>query len=204
MRHSTPPATRLRVLSQLSSSRKTFVFVLLAGAALSGCGSSSDSISDVFGMSKNAPDERQVRTHEVLAMPPDLQLRPPQQTAGESGQPNQAAQEAAAAVASQDTLSQPPAGQTPQAASDSGSQSQPASSDAPTQLASADASADAATNAAGETQDVYERLGIPKNHPDGTPKTDRELIEDLKAKRVELERAKNPSYGTIWNFGDLF
>lgn len=156
-------------------------------------------------MSKSAPDERQVRTHEVLAMPPDLQLKPPQSTAAESGRPNEAAQEAAAAVASREPLSQPPATGTPQAASDGGSQRQASSSaSAPTQIASSDAGATADAAASGEGQDVYERLGIPKTHPDGTPKTDRELIEDLKEKRVELERARNPSYGTIWNIGDLF
>ncbi|GEM_PF-1002504 len=204
-----PPAKWLKVPDQLSTGRNIFAAVLLAaGAGLSGCGSPDASINDVFGTGKNVPDERQVRTHQVLAMPPDLQLRPPGQGESQNGQPNQAAVEAQQAVASRAPLSQPPDAQASapaQTASAPAAQpTAPASgaASAPTQIASA--GADANTDPSGEDQDIYARYGISKTHPDGTPKSDRELIEDLKKKKAELEKSKNPNYGTIWNIGNLF
>lgn len=52
--------------------------------------------------------------------------------------------------------------------------------------------------------DVYERNGISKFNPDGTPKTDAELQAELKALYLAKKRQKNPGYGTIWNIGNIF
>jgi len=52
--------------------------------------------------------------------------------------------------------------------------------------------------------DVYERNGISKVRPDGTPKTDQELQAELKALYLAKKRQKNPSYGTIFNIGNIF
>lgn len=52
--------------------------------------------------------------------------------------------------------------------------------------------------------DVYERNGISKFHPDGTPKTDQELADELKAIYLAKKRQKNPNYGTIFNIGNIF
>ncbi|MDH3743049.1 MAG: hypothetical protein OER56_15780, partial [Hyphomicrobiales bacterium] len=49
------------------------------------------------------------------------------------------------------------------------------------------------------TQDVYDKLGISKVHPDGRPKTKSELINELRKYKIAKEREKNPNYGSIFN-----
>ena len=62
----------------------------------------------------------------------------------------------------------------------------------------------AAANPVQPEGDVYERNGISKVRPDGTPKTDQELQAELKALYLAKKRQKNPSYGTIFNIGNIF
>jgi len=50
----------------------------------------------------------------------------------------------------------------------------------------------------------YIRHGINPYNPDGTRKKQSVLDQEARAKKVELERAKNPSYGTVFNSGDLW
>jgi hypothetical protein len=50
-------------------------FGLLAAIALAGC--SETQFADMMGAGKASADETQIRTHNNLAMPPDLQLAPP-------------------------------------------------------------------------------------------------------------------------------
>ncbi|MFT3986328.1 hypothetical protein [Aestuariivirga sp.] len=52
--------------------------------------------------------------------------------------------------------------------------------------------------------DVYERNGISKTKPDGTPKTQAELDAELKAIYLAKKRQQNPNYGTIKNIGNIF
>lgn len=52
--------------------------------------------------------------------------------------------------------------------------------------------------------DVYERNGISKTKPDGTPKTQGELDAELKAIYLAKKRQQNPNYGTIRNIGNIF
>ena len=62
----------------------------------------------------------------------------------------------------------------------------------------------AAATPAQPAGDVYERNGISKFRPDGTPKTDAELRAELKAVYLAKKRQTNPGYGTIWNIGNIF
>ena len=52
--------------------------------------------------------------------------------------------------------------------------------------------------------DVYERTGITKVHPDGTPKTEAELQAELKKIYLAKKQQKNPRYGTVFNIGNIF
>jgi hypothetical protein len=71
------------------------------------------------------------------------------------------------------------------------------------QVASAPAAA--STTAAAEPQgDVYERNGISKVHPDGTPKTDAQLKAELKKVYLAKKQQANPKYGTVFNIGNIF
>lgn len=58
--------------------------------------------------------------------------------------------------------------------------------------------------AAPAQQDVFEQNGISKTKPDGTPKTQAELAEELKLAILRKKRQQNPGYGTIANIGNIF
>lgn len=174
---------------------------------MSGC-SGGAGVTDMLGMGKNVPDERAVRTHQVLAMPPDLTLKPPA-PAGETGTANAAAEAAAAAVGSQ-ALHTPPEEVLQNA---QGAPTSRVAQPAPVQTAAVQpapvvqapaANATAAQGAAASTQDVYQQYGISRTNPDGTLKSEAQLASELKQKRLERERAKNPNYGSIWNIGNIF
>jgi hypothetical protein len=157
------------------------VSACLAGLILAGCGETR--VQQLLGSGKDsAPDESQVRVNQSLSMPPDLQLRAPTGQVTEYGQPNQVAK-------------LPPPQQQPDQPYE-----QASAAPEPQQHSQTD------TAAAQEPpkQDVYERYGISKVKPDGTPKTDRELIRELRAAQLAEKRRKNPNYGTIWNMGNVF
>lgn len=151
---------------------------------MSACSSVPD-IDDVMGLGKNAPDESQVRVHQMLAMPPDYQLRPPADGSNpETGVNNPLA-----------LPSLTPGGDAPPV-------------NQPTQVANADPNVPGPqqiTPGANQQQDPNTtHYGVSTVNPDGTPKSRRQIIDEVKKKRVEEERKKNSSYGTIFNIGSLF
>jgi hypothetical protein len=153
-------------------------FGLTAALAIAGC--SETKMQDLLGSGKDAtPDEAQVRVNRSLAMPPDLNLRPPSGDTTEDGVPNQVANV------------QPPA----QPATD---QAQPSSKPMQT------ASAQPGQGAEPPKQDVYERYGISKVGPDGKPKTEYQLEKELHDAQIAEKRKANPNYGTFWNMGNIF
>jgi hypothetical protein len=153
---------------------------LTAALAVAGC--SETKLQDLLGSGKDAtPDEREVRVNRTLAMPPDLNLRPPSGETTEDGQPNQVAN------------IQPPA----QPAMDN---AQPSTQ--PMQTASAQPPA--AQGAQPPKQDVYERYGISKVGPDGKPKSQSQLYRELHDAQLAEKRKANPNYGTVWNMGNIF
>jgi hypothetical protein len=159
-----------------------FVFV-------TGC--SETSFQDVFGAGKDAPDENQVRTNQALVLPPDLALKAP----GTGTPPPPPPQPVH--VASTTTV-QPPNYGAPAPGTTTASLA-PA---APATAAAPAPGTAPATPAA--SQDVYERYGISRNKPDGTPKKPSELREELRQKYIEMQRAKNPNYGTVLNMGGVW
>ncbi len=62
----------------------------------------------------------------------------------------------------------------------------------------------AAPVAAEPQGDIYERNGISKVKPDGTPKTTAELQAELKQIYLAKKQQENPNYGTIFNIGNIF
>jgi hypothetical protein len=161
--------------------KKAFGLALSLAAALAVAGCSETKMQDLLGSGKDAtPDESQVRINRNLAMPPDLNLRPPSGETSEDGQLNQVAS------------AQPPA----QPAMD---QAQPAPK--PVQTAAATPQAQGQEP---PKQDVYEKYGISKVGPDGKPKTENQLYKELHAAQLAEKRKANPNYGTIWNMGNVF
>ena len=149
---------------------------LMAALAVAGC--SETKMQDLLGSGKDTtPDETQVRVNRNLSMPPDLSLRPPSGEVTEYGEPNQ--------VASASPPVQPAMDQ---------------ASPQPLQTASANAQASAEP----PKPDVYEKYGISKVGSDGKPKSQSQLYKELREAQIAEKRRTNPSYGTIWNMGNVF
>jgi hypothetical protein len=186
---------------------------------LSACGGKG--LMDHLGMGKSAPDETQVVTNNSLALPPDLQLRQPANGVTDESQVPRATTTAAVPAAPPDAFSaasdsQPAevAGQpaevtgTQTSAYDTGAQqleTTPGTGPAPTQISPSIQSTQK-TDLSGKTpqENAYQKFGISKTKPDGTPKTqaelDRELLEAVRAEK----RKQNPNYGTVFNMGRIF
>ncbi|MFZ5673314.1 MAG: hypothetical protein ACOZAM_10175 [Pseudomonadota bacterium] len=164
---------------------KAFGLAISLTAALAVAGCSETKMQDLLGSGKSAtPDETQVRTNRNLAMPPDLNLRPPSGEIAEDGQLNTVA-------------SAPPA----EPAMD---QAQPTPEPAPAPVKTASANPPPAQGAEPPKQDVYEKYGISKTGPDGKPKSENQLYKELHAAQLAEKRKANPNYGTIWNMGNVF
>jgi hypothetical protein len=167
------------------SALQTAVLVVFGGL-VAGC--SETGFQDLIGAGKYTPDETQVTVNQPLSAPPDLQLRPPS-----NEQPQSVASVPQAGQPATDTLQQP------QDVALSPS-TEPAAPQAPTQLqpeAQQQADAD-------QPQDIYARHGVSRHHPDGREKTQIELNEEMRQKRDEAMRQKDPNYGTIWNLGSIW
>jgi hypothetical protein len=151
---------------------------LMAVLAVAGC--SETKMQDLLGSGKDAtPDESQVRINRSLAMPPDLNLRPPSGEITEYGEPNK--------VASATPPVQPAMDQ---------------SSPAPMQTAAAQPPAAAGTEP--PQPDIYQKYGISKVGADGKPKSQNQLYKELREAQLAEKRKANPNYGTIWNMGNIF
>lgn len=182
----------------MSRLAKITVLAVLA-PVLAGCASQTESLNDMMGLSKDVPDERVVRTHQTLATPPDLQLRPPPSETKESGSRNPYAQSANTAAQSN---SSPPGGTVYAPAEPSYNQPQQVQ---PTQQANTLPPVNPlVATAPVPTNDVYAKYGISRSNPDGSEKSQDQLINELRAKQKELEQSKNPNYGTVFNIGNLF
>ncbi len=175
----------------------------LASVMLGGC--SEVGFQDMFGAGKYIPNESQVSQGHVLATPPDLQLRPPAdgqqppaptQQAYQPPQPMTQPPAQQAAIQNQAPVYQPqqaykaptpqPVSQQPQQVTQGPQQLQPQ------QLQQQ------------ATNDPYAKWGVSRYKPDGTKKTQAELTEEMRKKKLEIERAKNPNYGTIFNLGSIW
>lgn len=155
---------------------KVKTIVLASFVALAGC--SETGFQDVFDSGKFSPDETQVKANRSLTLPPDLQLRAPGNGATQpapqtNGLPPVNAQPPQYANAPQTTVPRQQQAYVP-----------PANQPVVTRRA---------------PQDIYDRWGISKTRPDGSKKSEAELLEEVRAKKKAKEQAKNPQYGTIFN-----
>ena len=137
-------------------------------------------IEDVVGSSgSRAPNEREVPVHQMLAMPPDYQLRPPADGSNVEAPTN-------------------PYALPPLTTGGTAAATQPA------QVAAADPNATGPQTLAPAQNDPNTIHGVSKVNADGTPKTKRQIRDELQKKQLEAKRKKNSNYGTIWNIGSLF
>jgi hypothetical protein len=180
-------------------------FVLIVGGLLALAGCSETGFQDSLGVGKTAPDESQVRINQALSIPPDLRLAAPSSKTVEPGTPNKVA-----TYQSQPVTYAPVEADTYVAEEPSTTASTAPAEPAKTAEAAATATTTATTITPAEPEkpktldDSYAKYGISKTYANGKPKPEGVLIDELRKAQTAEKRAKDPSYGTIWNMGDVF
>ncbi len=179
----------------------------LVSVMLAGC--SETNFQDWFGAGKYIPDENQVHQGQVLAAPPDLQLHPP----GDAQQPvrpvAQAPQpvEAAPPPYQQNAQSNAPLYEPQKVYQPAPKQPQPAYQQPqpqPQQVSQAPQTQTPQQLQPQAANDPYAKWGVSRYKADGTLKTPAELNAEMSKKKLEIERQKNPNYGTIFNLGSVW
>jgi len=157
------------------------VLLCCAGLSLAGCANSMRGY-----LEKETPNE-QLNARQDLTMPPDLRLPPPGSTVA-APDPGMAAAPATQTA----SLTTPPA-------------TAPAAPAYAAPKAAAPAVNTGATTAAASGPDaIYTNVGISVTNPDGTRKSDQQLRQELQDYYIAQKKAKNPSYGTVFNIGNIF
>lgn len=173
--------------------------VAIAAAGCSGVPSVEDIVD--FDMSGSAPDETEVRVHQVLAMPPDYQLRAPADGSVPVDQEGQANPYALPTLGNDGAVSTQAPGDGTTAPADPNAA-------APAQVAAADPNAPGPRTLSPGAETAAPQAttagGVNPLKPDGTRKSTNEINEELRQRRLEEERRKNPNYGTIFNMGSIF
>jgi hypothetical protein len=147
-------------------------------AVLTGLAFAAAGCSAASKLLNDDPPPAQPQAYRDLSMPPDLQLRAPGTVAApDIVQPQQQTELASAG------LDTPDAG------------TATVTSQSPTAQTSPSAAAQV---------DVYQRYGISKVKPDGTPKSTAELGRELREAQLAEKRQKNQKYGTVFNIGNIF
>lgn len=165
---------------------------------------SETSVLDAFDSGNRAEETGPITSNQPLSVPPDLALRQPGAANAPAYSGNGLQVQQGQRAPSQAYQAPPP----PQPQT----QQQPAwqnSAPAPTQQQSAPAQQQQAYQAPPATRknpadEPYLRNGINPYNADGTRKKQSVLDKEARAKKIELERAKNPSYGTVFNSGELW
>ena len=170
------------------SRKYTWLLALLPGLWLSACAETS--FQDTLGIGKSAPDETKVRTVQPLAVPPDLELRPPSGAASRMAAANAADN---AGAKGSDALATPPAQAAPAHIASPAVPPSPATPDA--------AKAD---KPSGDFYDIYRKHGISIYDENGKRKSITRLNMELGKKLKEERRRKNPRYGTIFNIESIW
>ena len=169
---------------------------------------SETSVLDAFDSGNRGDENGAIVSNQPLSVPPDLSLRQPgAANAPASSNGLQVQQGQRGSQAYQAPPPPQPQGQQQPAWQNSGTppaQQQQAYQAPP---APRDSSAGISNNiiqSRNPADEPYLRHGINPYNADGTRKKQSVLDKEARAKKIELERAKNPSYGTVFNSGDLW
>ena len=180
---------------------------LLALPFVAAC--SETSVLDAFDAGNRGDENGAIVTNQPLSVPPDLSLRQP----GAANAPaydrsGNGLQVQQGQRATNQTYQAPPPPQ-PQGQQPAWQNSVPAQQQQAYQAPPAprDETAGISNNviqSRNPADEPYLRHGINPYNPDGTRKKQSVLDKEARAKKIELERAKNPNYGTVFNSGDLW
>ena len=162
-------------------------------------GCTETSVLDAFDSGNRGEDTGAVVSNQPLSVPPDLSLRRPGAANAPAFRGNGLQVQQGQRAPSQIPQTQQPAWQnTPPAPQQQAYQAPPPPRD-PTAGISNNV-----IQSRNPADEPYIRHGINPYNPDGTRKKQSVLDKEARAKKIELERAKNPDYGTVFNSGDLW
>lgn len=189
---------------------KNATLSLLAALLLAGC--SESRVLNALGAKTTGPQDNAVVGNQ-LSMPPDMQLRAPGTGAAPAPQ-TYAATPPVSAAPPAGSYAAPPAatqgaygtyGAAPAPAPQAGLQQppQPPKSRYPANYV-AGANDITLKQKKPITQATYAEYGISPTRPDGTPKTQAEMNDELAAAMKKRKLQQNPRYGTIFNMGNVF
>lgn len=169
---------------------------------LAGC--SETSVLDAFDSGNRGEDTGAIVSNQPLSVPPDLSLRKPGAANAPAHSSNglqvQQGQRALGQTYQTPPQTQQPAWQNTQPAQQ---QQQAYQAPPPPRDPSAGIS-NPIVQSRNPADQPYIRHGINPYNPDGTRKKQSVLDKEARAKKLEIERAKNPNYGTVFNSGDLW
>lgn len=193
----------------------TLKFDMRAGLALlvlpflAAC--SETSVLDAFDSGNRGEDNAAIVSNQPLSVPPDLSLRQPgAANAPASNGSGNGLQVQQGQRATNQTYQAPPPpqpqGQQPawQNSAPAPAQQQQAYQPPPAPRDDTAGISNNVIQSKNPADEAYLRHGINPYKPDGTRKKQSDLDKEARAKKIELERAKNPSYGTVFNSGDLW
>jgi hypothetical protein len=151
------------------------VYLAISTLLLAGCSSGAGLLNG----KETVPTAASVPVGNSLAMPPDLQLAPPNGTS-DAYAPNGAVASAAATPAAPTTRKQ-------------------------AALAATNTSLYGGTPAAAAPPgDIFAQYGISRTKPDGTQKSQQQLNQELADAIRKKKQQTNPNYGTVSNIGAIF
>lgn len=167
---------------------------------------SETSVLDAFDSGNRGDENGAIVSNQPLSVPPDLSLRQPG-AANAPAYTGNGLQVQQGQRGSQ-TYQAPPPPQ-PQTQQPAWQNSAPAQQQQAYQAPPAprDNTAGISNNiiqSRNPADEPYLRHGINPYNADGTRKKQAVLDKEARAKKIELERAKNPDYGTVFNSGELW
>ncbi len=163
-------------------------------------GCSETSFLNALDSGNGAQDNGAVVSNQPLSVPPDLSLRKPG-AANAPGYSGNGLQVQQGQRATNQAYQAPPS--TPQSTLPAQQQQQAYRAPPPPRDATAGIS-NPLIQSRNPADEPYLRHGINPYNPDGTRKKQSVLDKEARAKKLELERAKNPGYGTVFNSGELW
>ena len=173
---------------------------IAAISVLAGC--TETAVLDAFDSGNRAEDNGALVSNQPLSVPPDLALRKPDAASAPVSTTSNGLQVQQGQRAPGTTYqTQQPTWQNTAPAQ----QQQQQAYQAPRPPADASAGiSNSVVQSRNPADEPYLRHGINPYNPDGTRKKQSVLDKEARAKKIELERAKNPNYGTVFNAGELW
>lgn len=178
---------------------------LLALPFLAAC--SETSVLDAFDSGNRGDENGAIVSNQPLSVPPDLSLRSPGAANAPARGNGLQVQQGQRGSAQTYQAPPPPQPQTQQPAwqnSAPAQQQQQAYQAPPAPGDGTSGTANNVTQRRNPADEPYLRHGINPYNADGTRKKQAVLDKEARAKKIEMERAKNPSYGTVFNSGELW